>query len=244
MRTGSRPDKRENLHAVAHRLAGVVLAAWISAGCAPKVRYPDVASAQPEEAVVQLRRHDVIHPIGEHYYLVWFDPDEGRWHRQEVLSSGRRSNVYVDHASPDATFRRRLGRRARIVREYRGERADRVIAVLTGSQAYPHERYRLWPGPNSNSYPAWVLRRARVGHDFHVRAIGRSWPPGVGLSDSRTGVALHSPVVGVEIGLLDGVEVHVLDLVFGLDLSPPAIKTPFGRLGWPQPALPVPEKAR
>ena len=33
-------------------------------------------------------------------------------------------------------------------------------------------------------------------------------------------------------GLLDGVELHFLGGTFGLDLWPPAIKTPFGRLGF------------
>jgi len=209
--------------------------------CRPRVLYPDVASAKPTIPVVQLRRTDVIYPIGEHYFFVGFDPGEGEWHRNELLSRPRQGHrVSIDRIPPDASFDTRMLRPARIVREYRGPRARRILEVLQTSQAiYPEDqRYKLM-GPNSNSYIAWVLRRARVGHDFNTRAVGRRFPSRVGLSDSRTGVALHTPVVGLELGLTDGVELTVGPATFGIDLVPPALLTPIGRIGVPQPQLRV-----
>ena len=38
-----------------------------------------------------------------------------------------------------------------------------------------HDRYRYWPGPNSNSYVAWVLERAGIEYALGWRGIGRRW---------------------------------------------------------------------
>jgi hypothetical protein len=33
----------------------------------------------------------------------------------------------------------------------------------------------MWPGPNSNTFVAWVLREAGVEHALDPRAIGRNY---------------------------------------------------------------------
>lgn len=55
---------------------------------------------------------------------------------------------------------------------------------------------------------------------------------GAGLSTTRTGVPIETPLVGVKVGLKDGLELHLLELILGLDLWLPALKTPLGRLGF------------
>lgn len=40
-----------------------------------------------------------------------------------------------------------------------------IKAVLENVSDYPHrERYLAWPGPNSNIFASWVLRRAGIRH--------------------------------------------------------------------------------
>ncbi len=48
------------------------------------------------------------------------------------------------------------------------------LPILENVKSYPYcERYRLWPGPNSNTFVAWVLREARIDFDLDPRGIGR-----------------------------------------------------------------------
>lgn len=120
--------------------------------------------------------------------------------------------------------------------EWTGEHARRLIAVLRRPETYPyHHRYMIWPGPNSNGYARWVLDQADLGIDFHPKMVGKDWYGplgfGVGLTPSRTGLHLDLLGTGAAVGLKDGVELHLLGLTFGIDLWPPAIKTPLGRLG-------------
>ncbi|MEZ4322750.1 MAG: DUF3750 domain-containing protein [Myxococcota bacterium] len=226
-------------------LLGLALAALV--GCHPRVRHPDVSVAVPTGPVVQLRRADVVFPVGEHYYFVAFDPaGDGRWHRNELFARVRdQHRVTIDFLPPDSSFDARAFRPAHIVREYHGRRAERLLHVLSDSrEVYADQDRYVLTGPNSNSYAAWVLRRARVGYDFPSRAIGRRFPTRVGLSDSRTGVAVHTPVLGFELGLLDGFELDLGPATMGLDLVPPALVTPIGRLGFPDPSLPVGPRPR
>jgi len=97
--------------------------------------------------------------------------------------------------------------------------------------------YRVWPGPNSNTFTATVLRAApeleialpseAVGRDF--RADGAFF----GYTASRTGVEMSIyGLLGAKLGWVEGIEVNFMGLVAGLDLRHPALKVPcFGRLG-------------
>jgi hypothetical protein len=100
--------------------------------------------------------------------------------------------------------------------------------------------YRVWPGPNSNSFVAAVLRAVpelRVA--LPPNAVGRDYRDGfyAGLSDSRTGIEVSAyGIAGLKLGWIEGVEFDLLGLVAGLDLRHPGIKLPgFGRIGIPAP---------
>jgi hypothetical protein len=100
--------------------------------------------------------------------------------------------------------------------------------------------YRIWPGPNSNSFTAAVLRGVpELGAMLPPNAVGRDYRDGfyAGLTDSRTGVELNLyGYAGVKIGWVEGIEVNLLGLVAGLDLRHPGIKLPgYGRIGVPSP---------
>jgi len=197
-------------------------------------------SAVPNGNVVQLRYATVPAPlnvIAVHYWFVVFDTRENAWSRWEVWQDAGVSPTSWGHIqknlqAPDAGVG---GGKCRISAEWRGEKATRIIEVLHRPLDYPYRNtYRAWPGPNSNTYPAWVLHKARVSADMDPRAIGKDYcgAIGGGASLTRSGLHLDSPVVGFTVGAEDGVEVHVLCLTFGVDLLRPAIKTPFGRLGF------------
>ena len=95
----------------------------------------------------------------------------------------------------------------------------------------------MWPGPNSNSFTAYVLSAIpEAGITLPPTAVGKDWRADgrlFGLTPSGTGVQLSlGGLFGVTIGWVEGVEVNVLGLVAGLDIRRPAVKLPgFGRIG-------------
>jgi hypothetical protein len=118
-----------------------------------------------------------------------------------------------------------------------GERAaDCVERVGPEVSRDIERRYLFYPGPNSNTFGDVVLRRCKLSAGLPSTSVGKDWRGlvGAGLTSERTGVQLETPVVGVKLGLKEGIELHVLGLSIGIDLWPPAIIVPLGpgRLGF------------
>jgi len=202
----------------------------------------------PAEPVVQLRcapLPGVLGYVAEHHWFLEFDPDEGRWHRwelwqdadQPVLPGGASwGHVHKDLAGVESGVN---GYPPRVVAEWRGQAArDLRAALAASSDEYPYRgRYLAWPGPNSNTYIAWVLRRSGVPADLGSLRIGMDYLGrfgGVAVSTTGTGLQAETPVLGGKIGPLEGVEVHFLGFTLGIDTWPPAVKTPLGRIGFPE----------
>tara|TARA_B100000676_G_C18065615_1_gene840775 strand:+ start:494 stop:1036 length:543 start_codon:yes stop_codon:yes gene_type:complete len=58
-----------------------------------------------------------------------------------------------------------------------GDAAELVSAIHEAALSYPHQNeYTMWPGPNSNSFTAWIgLRVPELGLQLPAKAIGKSW---------------------------------------------------------------------
>ena len=102
----------------------------------------------------------------------------------------------------------------------------RIEAAIKSYQYANAGDYRIWPGPNSNTFVATVLRAVpELGVTMPPNAVGRDFRPlpYAGLTDSGTGVeASLWGLLGVKLGWVEGIEVNVLGLVAGLDLRHPA----------------------
>ena len=111
-----------------------------------------------------------------HYWFVVCD-DTGR-HRWEVWQTKNAGGTCIGHVhcdlkDPDDGVG---GGPSRRVMEWDGEAARRLADVLKNAKAYPYcEEYRMWPGPNSNTFVAWVLREAGIEHALNPRGIGRTF---------------------------------------------------------------------
>ncbi len=146
------------------------------------------------------------------------------------------STALMIHERPaDARW---FGRAPELLADVRGEGVDDLIARIDRTaRAYPYAgRYRIWPGPNSNTFTAFLGRALpELGLDLPPTAIGKDFldgelfsaSPGGGVQASLFGLA------GILAGPAEGVEVNLLGMVFGAHLWPPAIKLPvIGRIGW------------
>jgi hypothetical protein len=199
--------------------------------------------AAPAEPVVQLRcapLPGVLGYVAEHHWFLEFDPDDGRWHRWELWQEADAGGTSWGHVHKDliGVESGLNGYPPRTVAEWRGQAARDLRAALAASATYPHRGcYLAWPGPNSNTYIAWVLRRSGVPADLGPLRIGMDYLGplgGVAVSTTRAGVQAETPVLGARVGPLEGAEAHVLCFTFGIDTWPPAVKTPLGRVGFPE----------
>ena len=202
-------------------------------------------AARPQEAVVQLRGATIPSPLGflaRHCWFAAFDPESGRWQRWEVWQkkdAGGTSwgHLHKDLMRPDAGVG---GGHPQVLREWRGEEARALLAVLNTPEEYSlRDTYVAWPGPCCNTYVAWVLREARVPADLDPLALGKDYLglAGAGVTPTRTGWQVETSTLGFKAGLRDGLECHFCGLTFGLDVWPPALETPLGRIGFPEGGL-------
>ncbi|MFG0318640.1 MAG: DUF3750 domain-containing protein, partial [Planctomycetota bacterium JB042] len=153
----------------------------------------------------------------------------------------RRDGGRVVAVREDVPDRRWFGAAPVVIEELRGARAAAAIPkILAAAESYPYAAsYRVFPGPNSNTFVSHVLRAVpELTVELPPHAIGKDWLEGGGLferTESGTGGQLNLlGVLGLSAGLAEGIEANVLGLVFGVDLRTPALKLPIvGRVGFP-----------
>jgi hypothetical protein len=177
--------------------------------------------------------------FADHTWIAVKPAGAARYTRYEVIgwyaSSGRSVISESSQRAPDAEW---YGAPPRLLRDLRGDAAQAVIDRLPQAIAsYPYgTEYRVWPGPNSNTFVAHIgraipeLRLAMpstaIGKDYvSLREI-------VGPSPSHTGLAISLyGLAGVIAAWDEGIEVNVLGLVAGVDVRNPALKVPgIGRI--------------
>ncbi|MBI3826334.1 MAG: DUF3750 domain-containing protein [Candidatus Rokubacteria bacterium] len=162
------------------------------------------------------------------------------WHRYEVIGWGVDQGapaVRVDRTGPDNYW---FGARPRLLVDLRSPDIDAVIDKIEAAvRDYPYPAsYRLWPGPNSNTFTAFVGRRVpELRLQLPPTAIGKDYLPGTLVATSPAGRGAQLSVLGllgVLVGVDEGVEINVLGLTFGVDVKTPALKLPVaGRVGLP-----------
>ena len=162
--------------------------------------------------------------------------------RYEVMGWGVGNGataIRVNRTGPDNYW---FGSRPELLVDRRGEGVGELIArVQTAVERYPYPAsYRTWPGPNSNTFTAYVGRAVpELRLDLPATAIGKDFIPGglpAAMTPSGTGVQLSLfGLLGVLAGVEEGLELNVLSLSFGVDVMRPALKLPVvGRLGLSQ----------
>jgi hypothetical protein len=207
------------------------VADWSSAGLLP----PAAAKSEAIVHVYAARAGRWKGAFAHHMWLVLKERDGRRYERFDKVGWGR--PVRRDGWTPDARW---YGNPPELVAAIEGPAAEAVIPRLRAAiDSYPYDRpggYRVWPGPNSNSFVAYVLASApefvaalpptAIGKDWRADGIVGLPPSGFGLQVSLGGA------LGVTVGWVEGLEFNILGLVAGIDLRRPALKLPgFGRIG-------------
>ena len=210
---------------------------WRDANWSSTHLLPPAASDPPARVLVFAARAGGWKSIfAVHTWVVVKAENAGAYTRYDVMGFGQ--PVRVNLHAPDAYW---FGDRPQLVADVRGERAAAAIPKIEAAvKAYPYATYgsyRVWPGPNSNTFTATILRAApELDIAMPSEAVGRDYRADgtvFGLTGSRTGIEMSLyGALGAKLGWVEGVEVDVMGLVAGLDLRHPALKIPgFGRLG-------------
>ena len=143
------------------------------------------------------------------------------------------SAMVVHSRSPDARW---FGSAPELYADRRGPGVDELIERIDkAARAYPYGgEYRAWPGPNSNTFTAWIARAVpELEVDLPATAIGKDYLGSsiFGAAPSGSGVQLSlGGMLGMAVSAVDGLEFNVLGLNFGI--SPNGVKLPMvGRVG-------------
>jgi hypothetical protein len=174
--------------------------------------------------------------VATHSWVVIKDRDAGAYQRFDYTAWGE--PIWVDRFAPDARW---FGSTPEIVFAADGDEAARMIPrIRTAIKGYRYSKrgdYRLWPGPNSNTFVAAIMHAVpEMKASLPATAIGKDFPydgSWYGLTPSRTGIRLNvKGYFGLTLGWVEGFEVNLLGAVAGIDFRRPGLKLPgLGRVG-------------
>lgn len=160
-------------------LSGCTTKDWRTASREPAGIAPDPATTR--EAVLQVygasawgwRGWFAIHtwiaskPANADSYTVY-----------EVIGWRQRQGLSVVRIETDLPDRYWFGERPRLLKEIRGESAGKLIAAVDqAAKSYPWpDTYKIFPGPNSNTFTAWIARQVPgLGLELPFSAIGSGY---------------------------------------------------------------------
>ncbi len=114
-----------------------------------------------------------------------------------------------------------------------GPKAQSIIQQLRiQTKAYPFskmEDYVVWPGPNSNTYVDH-MSRAVDDFDFSLshNCVGKNYQGTFYIGPSTTGLGaqIETAYIGLQVGLIEGFELHLLGSTLGVGTWPLALKIP------------------
>ncbi|HSA89956.1 MAG TPA: DUF3750 domain-containing protein [Burkholderiales bacterium] len=200
-----------------------------------------VDPAKVDEAVVQVwgaRSRGAKGIFGVHTWVAVKPEGAAEYTVYEVVGWRLRwseSALVIRNRAPDSWF----GAPGELYAEKRGAGVEKLIErVEAAAREYPFAKdYTLWPGPNSNTFTAWIARAVpELEVDLPATAIGKDYigsdlissaPSGRGFQFSLRGL------FGVAASGVDGLELNILSLNFGLSSS--GLKLPLvGRIGAPR----------
>ncbi|KQZ63214.1 hypothetical protein ASD54_02230 [Rhizobium sp. Root149] len=205
---------------------------WGSAGILPEASQSDEAAVY----VFSAKTGGLKGAVASHAWIVTKEQGARTYTRYDKVGWG--SPIRRNHRPADAFW---YSNRPELVTKITGEDAQALIPKVEAAiAAYPYAEpggYTIWPGPNSNTFVAHVLRSVpELGAVLPPHAVGRDYlPDGAFVHLDQDGKDLHLTIrglIGLSAGVRSGFEVHFLGLVAGIDVMRPGIKIPaFGRIG-------------
>ncbi|MGH6925523.1 MAG: DUF3750 domain-containing protein [Propylenella sp.] len=205
---------------------------WSSAGTLPSPSEEREASIR----VMAARTGGLKGAVSVHTWLLLKSEGAASYERYEVVGWG--SPVRRNGRPPDGRW---YSNEPVAIYTLKGAEAARLIpkveAAIRDYRWSERGAYRIWPGPNSNTFVATVLAAVpEPGVKLPPTAIGRDYPAGPWFAHTPSGgfVLSLGGYAGLRVGLREGFELNLLGLVAGIRFDDFAILLPgFGALGEP-----------
>jgi hypothetical protein len=200
---------------------------------------PDPAITR--EAVVQVYGARVAQwhgYFGVHTWIATKKTDADRFivyevTRDQLTATG--SAVLMHSRTADDPW---YGSAAELLTDVRGSGVDALIDRIDSvAGRYPFaQHYRIWPGPNSNTFVAYVLREVpELRVDLPATAVGKDYLGAMPLARTPSGSGAQLNVFGIAglaAGWEEGIELNLFGLTFGIDPNDFGLKLPIlGRVG-------------
>lgn len=207
-----------------------------SAGIAPK-------ASELKEDIVQIyyaRAYSWRGYFGIHPWIAWKEKEEKQYTVAQVTSWNVRKMGTAISVAKDLPDRQWFGSMPKILIEVRGKEARKIIKqVKVLIKNYPFkDKYRVWPGPNSNTFISFLIRNIeKLNIELPPHAVGKDYFGATTFASktaSETGFTLSAfGILGLTIGIAEGIEVNLFGIHLGIDFWTPALKLPIiGRLGF------------
>ncbi len=206
-----------------------------SAGLAPLPRDHPAAIVQ----VYAARAFNWRGIFAVHTWIATKEENAKSYRVHQVLGWNQWAGRRVVESEFDMPDRAWYGAPPTILHDIRGAEAAALIPQIEAAvKRYPYpDHYRLWPGPNSNTFVAFVARQVpALRLNLPGTAIGKDFLPNGALAGSPvsgTGIQWSlGGIVGLTLAREEGLEINLGGAVFGinpwrLNLSLPGV----GRLG-------------
>lgn len=199
------------------------------------------------EAVIQVYAARAVRwrgALGVHTWIATKPSGAKAYTRLEVIGFGVAEGAEAVRVRTGVADGYWFGSAPELLRELRGgAEVNRLIERLhEAARTYPwrHE-YRIWPGPNSNTFTAHLARAVpELRVDLPPTAIGKDYlPAGALLADAPSGSGKQlslGGLLGLTLAREEGLEVNLLGLSAGIDFAPLALRLPgLGRIDlWSQ----------
>lgn len=212
-------------------LGGEHPSSWREANWGSAKMLPE-ASADDEAAlyILSARTGGLKGALASHSWIVLKDKGATQYDRYDKVGWGNpiRKNGYP----ADAFW---YSNNPTIVTAIKGAKAEELIAKVRKVIAeYPFSQgggYKIYPGPNSNTFIAHILRQVpEIGTVLPPEATGRDYLSDGGFvfiapdkKDFRLSLGGYA---GISIGVRSGFEINFLGLVAGIDIQNPGVKIP------------------
>ena len=224
---------------VFHLIVGAALTGLVSTAAHAGLAPDPATTPEPVVQVYGARTMGVKGIFGVHTWVAVKPANAMSWTVYEIIGWRLRwsdSALVIRNRQPDAPW---FGSEVELYADKRGPGVEQLIARIDkAAHDYPYANtYTLWPGPNSNTFTAWIARAVpQLQVDLPATAVGKDYigatnfvstaPSGTGFQFTLAGL------FGVAASSVDGFELNLLGLNFGVSGS--GVKLPMvGRIGMP-----------
>lgn len=199
---------------------------WASAGLLPGAE----ESAPAMAAVYCARAGRWRGLVASHCWVVTKAQGAAAYSRYDVVGWG--NPVRRDGFAPDGFW---YGNMPTALVAVSGPPAESLVDEIERAvDRYPYSNYGsygAWPGPNSNTFVAWIGRQVPgLGLELPPTAVGKDYlGSGLAASVTPSGTGWQVSVaglIGIGLAVEEGLELHLLGLTLGIDLFDVGIKLP------------------